>query len=113
MNVVRQKSLGLDEASDTNSKIDQSLEAEKSPFTIAREKPRLWMSTVDEFQNAALKRELLLCGGCIIMILAIGAASTAGLVITAFFVLISIGNIFKKVVLSVIGEIRNHVALRR
>jgi hypothetical protein len=72
----------------------------------------LWPITLDEYLAAALKRELLMYGGCLIMFWAIGAASFYGLVITALFALVAIGHVMKRAANVAVASMPKRSALR-
>lgn len=63
--------------------------------------------------NEALKRELLFCGGCLLMLWAIGAAASSGFIITAFFVVVAAGQFARRTVNNFLAKLGKRSALRR
>lgn len=69
-------------------------------------------STLDQCQSAALKRELLFCGGCLLMVWAIGAAASSGFIITAFFVVVAAGQFVSRAANNILAKLGKRSALR-
>ncbi|URK86249.1 hypothetical protein LP421_04505 (plasmid) [Rhizobium sp. RCAM05350] len=69
--------------------------------------------TLDQCQIAALKRELLLYGGYLLMFWVIGATSLSGFVITAFFVVMATGQLIKRAAHSIMAKMGKRSAFRR
>ncbi|WP_341486264.1 hypothetical protein [Pararhizobium sp. A13] len=69
--------------------------------------------TLDQCQIAALKRELLLCSGCLLMFWAIGAAASSGFIITAFFVIVAAGQFVRRTTNNILAKLGKRSMLRR
>ncbi|MBP1860448.1 hypothetical protein [Rhizobium herbae] len=69
--------------------------------------------TLNQYQTAALKREFLLYGGCLLMFWLIGATSLSGFVITAFFVIMATAQFIKRAAHNAMAKMSKRSAFRR
>jgi hypothetical protein len=67
---------------------------------------------IEEVQLAALKRELLLYGGCLMLFWLIGATSWSGFVVTAIFLAIAAFHLARRAIDAVLETMRKESILR-